>query len=291
MAGCEPIMPGTSSTPQTAEMESILAGIKPYAEYREQSYEASKNVHIALLEALPDPADGPEIVLLGDGIIEDMMTTGACPNFPAPWPSPALLSDEAIADYTADDSDSHLHRTSRVLNAGVSGDRIQNLIYRLVGDEDEGGTLTGLLPALARCGTVHTWIVHIGAENVTAGGSYGISEADIQALGQLTLALLKTDPTEGHRTKVILTPLFGKKHEVDCANAALKDLEKRLGNPDTGRRNILRLGIPPGYSKVKEVADDTRLNFNGYQLWVDLLWCFAGTWISHEVPARTRPSP
>lgn len=167
MAGCKPIKPRTSSTPQTAEMESILAGIKPYAEYREQSYEASKNVHIALLEALPDPANGPEIVLLCDGIIEDMMTTGACPNFPAPWPSPALISDEAVAGHA--DLYYPLHRTSRVLNAGVSGDRMQNLIYRLVGDEHEGGTLTGLLPALAPCGTVHTWIVHIGAENVVRG--------------------------------------------------------------------------------------------------------------------------
>ncbi|KAK3295288.1 uncharacterized protein B0H64DRAFT_441709 [Chaetomium fimeti] len=263
-------------------MESILATLKPFAEYKQRSYEISKNVHIPLLEGLSDPSDGPVVVFLGDGIFENMITTGESPNFPAPWPSPALLSEATLATW-AENPNMAMYRASRLLNAGVSGDRIQNLVYRLVGDEDEGGTLPGLLPLLARCGTVQTWVLHIGRENVSAEND-GLSDEDIMALKQLVLALFSINPAGGVKTKIVLTYMFGEKLEVYRGNEAIKNLEKRLNNPDTGIRNTLCLRTPAGYIPDQHLVDDVHLNLDGYKIFAELLWSMApaGTYVSGE---------
>jgi platelet-activating factor acetylhydrolase IB subunit beta/gamma len=278
MEGSQSPEQGTSSAPQAAyAMESILATLKPFAEYKERSYETSKNVHIPILQALTDPSKGPEVVFLGDGIFEDMITTGSCPNFPAPWPSSTLLSDAAIAHHTADDSYYHMHRAGRVLNAGVCGDRIQNLIYRLVGDEYEGGTLPGLLPQLARCGTVKHWVIHIGAHNVLPEERYGLPDKDLQALEQLVLALFKMDSTGGAR--VVLTYMFGERPGVCGGNEMIKYVRKKVY--EIGCRNVSLLGgcqnvrllkRPYGFSPDKHLIDDFHLTFEGYQLWAEHLW-------------------
>ncbi|KAK4239420.1 hypothetical protein C8A03DRAFT_32520 [Achaetomium macrosporum] len=132
-------------------------------------------VHIPLLEAHTKdaPDQGPTVVLLGDSMIERMTTTGGSPNFPAPWPSSAMISDEKLSALG-------LRRLDRVFNAGVAGDKIENLAYRLAGaphPEDPEKDLPGLLPILARCGTVRVWVVHIGSNDLTPEGGLASEDA------------------------------------------------------------------------------------------------------------------
>jgi hypothetical protein len=146
-------------------------------------------------------------VFLGDSMFERMTTTGETPNFVAPWPSPAMLSDEMLRFGGTD-----YKRIDRVFNAGVRGDKIQNLVYRLVGashPEEEEKNLPGLLPMLAACGTVKLWVIHIGTNNLHP--KHGLRDDDVEALRKLVEALLNLNSSEGRPCHVAVTLLWPRK--------------------------------------------------------------------------------
>lgn len=259
------------TTDKSKTMEFILSTLRPVAKYKARSYETSKTVHLPLLESqtLDAPRRGPAVVLLGDSMFERMITTGQSINFVAPWPSPAMLDDETIARY----EDDTLKRLDRVFNAGVGGDKIQNLAYRLVGDEERG--LPGLLPALARCGTVRLWVLHVGTNNLSPKD--GLKSEDLHALERLITAVLSVSPKEAG-CKVLVTFLFPRKDipntAVVRANEQLKDLTKTLmGSCGVDRLNYLE--APVEVTPEEHLVDHVHLSLEGYKLWAERLY----TWV------------
>ena len=255
-----------SVNPGTPELDSLIASLRSHAKYKARSHDTSKSVHIPLLQShLRDfPAGGPRMVLLGDSMFERMTTTGQSPNFPAPWPSPALFPSPDTPGLPAEDKD---RRFEGVFNAGVGGDKIQNVIYRLVGDEERG--LPGLLPILA--GSVQLWVVHVGTNNLSP--KKGWSRADEAALRELAGTLLAANPT----CKVVLTQLFTRTDVpweiVSGVNETVKGIAKRLME-EVGSSRV-DYWNPPGadtwLSMEKHLDDHVHLNLEGYRLWVEVL--------------------
>jgi platelet-activating factor acetylhydrolase IB subunit beta/gamma len=262
----------TPTNPQTGDiahgintMDSILATLKPIAKFKARSYETSKDVHIPLLPShtKDNPDNGPTVVLLGDSMIERMITTGETPNL-APWPSPAMFSDELLAEYQLEDRPP-ICRLDGVFNAGVGGDTIQNVAYRLVGDEERG--LPGLLPLLAQCGTVKLWVVHIGTNNLSRKRGFGFENT--KALEVLIEALLNVSPL------VMLTGLFDRKdmppEVMSEAYNEMKGVVKVLMER-CGMDRVFFNPFPLGYKMEEHLVDHVHLNLDGYRLWVEYLF-------------------
>ncbi len=255
-----------SVNPGTLNLNSLIASLSSHAKYKARSHDTSKNVHIPLLQShLRDfPAGGPKMVLLGDSMFERMTTTGQSPNFPTPWPSPALFPSPDSPGLPTEEKG---RRFEGVFNAGVGGDKIQNVIYRLVGDEERG--LPGLLPILV--GSVQLWVVHVGTNNLSP--KKGWSRADEAALWGLVGALLAANPT----CKVVLTQLFARTDvpwEIVCGvNETVKGIAKRLGE-EVGSSQVDYWNPPGGntwLSMEKHLDDHVHLNLEGYRLWVEAL--------------------
>ncbi|KAK4041129.1 hypothetical protein C8A01DRAFT_45667 [Parachaetomium inaequale] len=268
----------TTAAEPTSEIESILADLRPIAKFKARSHDTSKNVHIPLLQShIKDaPENGPAVVLLGDSMFERMTTTGETPNFVAPWPSPAMLSDEILRFGGTD-----YKRIDRVFNAGVGGDKIQNLVYRLVGashPEDEDKNLPGLLPMLAACGTVKLWAIHIGTNNLHP--KHGLRDDDVEVLRKLVEALLKLN-SAGRECQVVVSLLWPRKDIsgdlVGGANSRVKGMVKQF--KDRGFKGEVHLtnveycgGPPPGFNIEEHLDDHVHLNLEGYRLWMEFFY-------------------
>ncbi|KAK4099832.1 hypothetical protein N658DRAFT_429118 [Parathielavia hyrcaniae] len=253
-----------------SETDSILATLKPIAKYKARSHETSKNTHIPRLESHTKnyTENGPTVVLLGDSMLERMITTGQSPNFVAPWPSPALLDDDTWAQYQPDsDEFPAFPRLDRVFNAGVGGDKIQNVAYRLVGDEER--ELPGLLPLLARCGTVRVWVVHVGTNNLSP--KHGLRNEDVRALEVLLTALLRASA----RSRVILTALFPRTdmpaNIIEQADQEMKGMSNLLED-GVGIGRVFFAGRQLGFKMGEHLEDHVHLNLEGYRSWAELLW-------------------
>jgi platelet-activating factor acetylhydrolase IB subunit beta/gamma len=272
---------GTAETTTKPELEPTMAftALQTIAKFKARSHDTSKNTHIPLLHSHTTnnaPNHGPTVVLIGDSMFERMATTGQTPNFTAPWPSPAMLDDATLAKIS--DTPGHnppMTRLTRVFNAGVGGDKIQNIAYRLAGaphPNEEDRNLPGLLPMLARCETVRVWAVQAGTNNLSP--KQGLRDADVAALGVLVETLLGVNPRGGD-CGVLVTGLFYRKDVavelVDKANEKVrglcKGLEERFGQ---GRVRYLH---PPTAVKVEEhLVDHVHLSLDGYRLWAEELF-------------------
>jgi platelet-activating factor acetylhydrolase IB subunit beta/gamma len=275
-ADTQPAQPTPGAVP-ASKIESILADLRPIAKFKARSHDTSKNVHIPLLQShIKDaPKKGPQVVLLGDSMFERMTTTGETPNFVAPWPSPAMLSDEILCYEESD-----YKRIDGVFNAGVGGDKIQNLIYRLVGashPKDEEKDLPGLLPMLAACGTVKLWVIHIGTNNLHP--KHGLQDDDVEALRKLVEALAKLN-SEGTPSQVTISLLWPRKDIsedlVYRANLKLKGMAKvfkdRAFKGETHLINVEYREVPTRDFNIEEHLDDhVHLNLEGYRVWMQ---CF-----------------
>ncbi|KAK3309799.1 uncharacterized protein B0T15DRAFT_516544 [Chaetomium strumarium] len=281
-----PRIKSTWSAPEVANyLESRMAPLRAFAKYKERSFTTSKTVHIPLLEAATKdaPDQGPTVVLLGDSMLERMTTTGQSPNFTAPWPSPAMLPDGDLEALRATREEEVLdiakkarrpardliRRVDRVFNAGVGGDKIQNLAYRLVGDPYRG--LPGLLPMLARCGTVRLWVLHIGTNHLSP--KRGLSGADIEALEVLIDTLLRLPATKGVHGKVLLTGILLRR-EVPLrlrlkANTMIEALEVKM-KIRWGEERVERYEPRDQLKPDEHLDDHVHLNLKGYQWWIRL---------------------
>ncbi|KAH6838553.1 SGNH hydrolase-type esterase domain-containing protein [Chaetomium sp. MPI-CAGE-AT-0009] len=266
-----------TAKPATSEPNpTLFTNLQSIAKFKARSHHTSKDVHIPLLQSHTHNAPsqhGPTAVLVGDSMLERMTTTGETPNFTAPWPSPAMLSDAALAALQpAKDSDDAApapdpRRLDRVFNAGVGGDKIQNVAYRLVGAEGEEDRLPGLLPMLAACGTVRLWVVQAGTNNLSP--KKGLVERDCEALEVLVGTLLGVNPTGGE-CKVLVTGLFYRKDVsaelVDQANGKIMAVVKRL-QERCGEDRVVFLAPAAGVKTEEHLVDHVHLNLEGYQLW------------------------
>jgi hypothetical protein len=272
--------PDTSTDGRIVEIpkkpEPTFTALQTIAKFKARSHDTSKNTHIPLLHSHTNdgPHQGPTVVLVGDSMFERMTTTGETPNFTAPWPSLAMLDDATLAKIS-DNHNPPTRRLTRVFNAGVGGDKIQNIAYRLAGashPDDEAKNLPGLLSMLAQCGTVRVWAVQAGTNNLSP--KQGLRDVDVAALGVLVETLLGVNP-QGGVCEVLVTGLFYRKDVsvelVDRANEKVRGLCKRLGERfEEGRVRYLH---PTTAVKVEEhLVDHVHLNLVAYRLWAEELF-------------------
>lgn len=260
-------------------MEPIITDLHRISKYKVRSHDTSKNSHIPLLHSqIRDaPENGPIVVLVGDSMLERMITTGQWANFVEPWPSHAMLSDETLGRVNLGrETKPEVTRLNCVFNAGVGGDKIQNVAYRLAGTsatnvsevEGQEEALPGLLPMLAACETVKLWIVHMGANNLHP--KRGLSSVDLAALRTLLSALGRVN--EG-KNRILVTGLTHRKdispELVDAANVGIANVVKEL-DAELGPTRVL-FGRPPAVDTGKHLDDHVHLNLEGYRLWVEQL--------------------
>lgn len=257
------MMQSTTQNHNQGLLEGLELCIRPHAKYKQRSYETSKSTHLPLLESHPSE---PSIVLFGDSTIERMTTTGAAPNLD-PWPSSAMVDDKTLGRLSKT-SGRNMNRLSGVLNAGVGGDRIENMIYRLIGDKDEARELRGLAEVL-QSRNIKLWVVSAGTNNLHR--KKGLVEADIDKIWLLLLALLEVSSPS---TKMLFSGLTYRTDIpdplVDEANGKISMLIKIM-NRDFGFERIEYLPPLAGLDKNQHLADPVHLNEAGYQVWAEVL--------------------
>ncbi|KAF6816023.1 acetylhydrolase [Colletotrichum plurivorum] len=226
-----------------------------HAKYKQRSYETSRDRHIPELRSHPDE---PSVVLLGDSMIERMITTGLSSSF-LPWPSAGMVSDDVIAQHNNNASAPVLRRLECVFNAGVGGDKIENLVYRLVGSTDVDRPIDSLLDLL-RQRKVRVWVLHVGTNNLHP--KRGLREKDLELLRLIVGALLEAGG------RVLLVGLFQRRDVGDGL----------VGEANEGYRRIVReFGSSVEFVEPAEVEmdrclqDHVHLNEEGYRVWGEVL--------------------
>lgn len=231
----------------------------PHGKYKQRSHETSRERHTIELQNNPT---GPSVVLLGDSMIERMVTTGLSPSFD-PWPSTALISDETFRQQPQVSSASP-GRIQGVFNAGVGGDKFENVIYRLTGSSDPVKPLNGLLDAL-RNRDVKLWVLHVGTNNLHP--KRGMRKSDLVLLRLVVEALLETNG------KILLVGLFRRKDIKDElvaeANESYVELVRQFQENGSSRIEFLE---PPLVDMDECLEDHVHLNERGYQIWAQVLF-------------------
>ncbi|KAK0648173.1 SGNH hydrolase-type esterase domain-containing protein, partial [Cercophora newfieldiana] len=242
--------------------------LAPISRFKIRSHQTSLTSHLRILQSCAEnPGTAPYVIFLGDSMLERFITTGNSANFTAPWPSPTLLPTLPAENNSS--------RIPRILNAGVGGDKIQNMAYRLLGSESEDSPLPSLAAAIANLKSVKVWVVHAGANNINP--KRGLSDQDVAALEALLKAVLKIDGAPGIPTRLIMTGILYRKdvsdEKVDEANRKIKAVVERLNLEVGGMlsdKRVTWLGSENAKSLRKEehLEDHVHLNLEGYRVWV-----------------------
>ncbi|KAH7377220.1 SGNH hydrolase-type esterase domain-containing protein, partial [Plectosphaerella cucumerina] len=233
-----------------------LEDLRKHALFKQRSYDTSINDHLPLLGSRRSKS---LVVLLGDSIIERMATTCESQSF-QPWPSEMWVGNAALESFR-DQASCSIRRLSGVFQAGVGGDKLQHIMYRLVGDGDASRPMPGLLEALEHY-DVPLWVIHAGSNNIHR--RRGLADGDIECLHLLLSAVA----SRGRR--VLLTGLFYRKDVprdvIDAANDEYLKLIRRL-NSDAGEHTFDFLGPPAEFDPSVHLEDHVHLTKAGYQRW------------------------
>ncbi|KAM7196742.1 hypothetical protein V8F20_006935 [Naviculisporaceae sp. PSN 640] len=262
----------------TATVTKIESVLRSVSKFKERSYETSKANHLPVLNSLPS------VVLLGDSMLERMLTTGLSSHASPPpclgeWPPPNLMTDSeletALAPMTL--GKTPCSRLPNVLNLGVGGDRIQNIVYRMIGDSQSSEKpLEGYTPYLVQLRSIKLWVIQAGTNNLHP--KHGLRDIDLSALEQLLRALLLVPSNENGEasSRVLLTGLFKRSdisHEqIDAANGKLEALVENLNGslrPEKGGDRVVYMPPVAGIGYNEEFfVDHVHLNLLGYQEWM-----------------------
>ncbi|KAF6788430.1 acetylhydrolase [Colletotrichum musicola] len=230
-----------------------------HAKYKQRSYETSRDRHIPELRSRPDE---PSVVLLGDSMIERMITTGLSPSF-LPWPSASMVSDDVIAQHNNSASGPALHRLEGVFNAGVGGDKIENLVYRLVGSTDVDRPLDSLLDLL-RQRKVRVWVLHVGTNNLHP--KRGLKEKHLDLLRLVVGALLEAGG------RVLLVGLFRRRDVGDDLVGEATEGYRRIAREFEARESGRVEFVEPSEVEMDRCLEDhVHLNEEGYRVWGEML--------------------
>ncbi|KAK1710030.1 SGNH hydrolase-type esterase domain-containing protein [Colletotrichum acutatum] len=236
-------------------MEKLI----PHSKYKQRSHETSLERHLVELQNKPEQ---PSIVLLGDSMIERMITTGLSPSFDL-WPSTTMIGDETNQQHLQTPS-ARTERLQGVFNAGVGGDKFENVIYRLTGSSDPLRPLGGLLDAL-RNRDVKLWVLHVGTNNLHP--KRGMRESDLALLRLIVEALLEMNG------KILLIGLFRRKDIRDelivKANESYVELVRQFQEDAVNQIEFLE---PPLVDMEECLVDHVHLNERGYQIWAEVLF-------------------
>ncbi|KAJ4423883.1 hypothetical protein N0V82_001467 [Gnomoniopsis sp. IMI 355080] len=222
------------------DSEDVLHTARQLSRYKQRSRQTSRNDHLPMIDRV---SRTPRVMLLGDSMLERMTTTGQSPSL-QPWPSEQMFSRMQLAQMNSSRGlagRSILQRVSAVFNAGCGGDKIENILYRLLGDEEpsrdeesskeghqQSSHLDGLVDTLSKRQTkVKLWIIHAGTNNLHKVN--GLSDASLLAMQAVLKVLLSISAPETH---ILVTALFYRKdiqtELVDQANTKLQDLVEEL---------------------------------------------------------------
>jgi lysophospholipase L1-like esterase len=202
--------------------------------FKQRSHDTYLNVHIPQLENTTSPI---RTILLGDSMIERLKTTGQRTKT------------------------SNLPNT---FNAGVGGDKIENVLYRID---------LGLLDLLKkRQEKVKLWVVMIGTNNLTS--KRGLRAEEIERYKRLLQVLFEAFP----ESKAIVCEIFKRKDVkdelVEDSNDQLKEMVRVL-NVWMEKEYVLWLDAPAksreGMGKERLLVDHVHLNEEGYEIWDEVL--------------------
>ncbi|KAI0114211.1 SGNH hydrolase-type esterase domain-containing protein [Hypoxylon sp. NC0597] len=249
---------------QNTSPEDFHQLLRRHAEYRRRSYNESRVYHIPVLRTNPMRFN---VVLLGDSMIERFQTTAQCNNL-RPWPSPNMRHSPNTKGIPFSSS-TKAHQLDGVFNSGVSGDKYDNILYRLRGDMTQRHGLLGLMEVLEEQ-DILLWVVHAGTNNLDP--THGLRDGDIADLRLILQTLLRISHPAAH---ILLTGLFYRSdirnNLVDDANFKLKSLHELMNN-NVGDGRISFLPPPTTLKENFHFADHVHLNQEGYRLWISELW-------------------
>ncbi|KAK4172112.1 SGNH hydrolase-type esterase domain-containing protein [Triangularia setosa] len=242
--------------PPPSLLSPAMEALKAMAKYKLRSFETSMNSHIPLLQSTKS-LPSPDVVLIGDSMIERMLTTACCgPNLVSSWPSKTMLLD----------GNSKRLQGGLVMNLGVGGDKIQNVAYRLVGDPTRG--LRSVADMLTERKSVRLWVLQVGTNNLSR--KKGLGDRDVDALKKLVEALLEIGRDD---CKVLVTGIFLRKdipwENIEKANESIQRVvdEVNKGGLANGGERVTWL---PAAGEVKEehLVDHVHLSEEGYRQWI-----------------------
>lgn len=244
--------------------ESLLARADELKRHKARSLDTARE-HLKTVENR-----GHEVVvgLLGASMIERMKTTGQCDTLQS-WPSETMASDsdiQAMNDARDDTDAAPIARIQGVANFGCGGDKIQNVLYRVMGDADMDlkGLAQELHPSTGGCLTQRRkqrlWVIDAGTNNLHK--NHGLRGTDLHAM-EILLKTLHHFSRLG--TKFLVTGVFYRtdipNELVDQANDALKGLVARLDRefPDAPKPTEQSHG-GEGKSATSQNRDDSGIS-------------------------------
>ncbi|CAF3168410.1 unnamed protein product [Rotaria sp. Silwood2] len=202
--------------------------------------ESSSSINSSLTTIAREFPPQIDVVLLGDSMLERFKTTG---------------KDTQIGQL----------QYPRVFNAGVGGDKIENVLYRI---------RLGLLSML-KAKNPKLVVIQIGTNNLQPKRSlHGLHLDNYRLLLQASLRLLPT------QTQILVTGLF-KRKDVDeqCvlqSNMDIKQIINTINTQETDRQAEENYRVhwmePPAEIQQDHLADNVHLNLYGYQIWDDKLY-------------------
>jgi lysophospholipase L1-like esterase len=160
-----------------------------------------------------------------------------------------LIGSSMLERFKTTGYDLNLGLKPHVFNAGVGGDMIPNVLYRMN---------RGLLEKLKPQTRVRVVIINIGSNDLTKPGR-SLSEKQQYQFALHIEALRRTFP----QARIIVTALFHKKDvhlgDVDRSNEDLKKLVSEFPNTEW---------LPVPQTNLDEhFADHVHLNRAGYEIW------------------------
>ncbi|KAH6683979.1 SGNH hydrolase-type esterase domain-containing protein [Halenospora varia] len=220
-------MASTSSS-SSALPEEVNSLIKTHMKFKTRSHETHTNTHIPELTSLE--ANTLQTVLIGDSMLERLKTTGI---------------------------DTHLSSLPNSFNAGVGGDKIENVLYRLD---------LGLLKDLKKHEeSLKVILLMVGTNNLS---KKGIKDIEAERYSLLLGALLGLN--EG--CKVICCEIFRRKDTGDQAIEKANEMwHVEWMNKDVGKDSVIWVPAPETITK-EMLEDHVHLNEEGYRLWDEALY-------------------
>jgi lysophospholipase L1-like esterase len=197
--------------------------LKSEAKYKLRSHETHHTFHVLELQKIP--SDTPiNTVLIGDSMLERLKTTGTA---------------------------TQVARLPSTFNAGVGGDKIENVLYRL----DQG------LTTLLETRSVKVWVLVVGTNDLVKA----LKPAKIAKYRLLVQALLRIAPG----SRVLSCAIFRRKDVgddlVDASNGSLRGVVESL-NAELGEDRLFWLDAPEDVTKER-LVDNVHLDEEGYALW------------------------
>lgn len=194
--------------------------------YKARSHNTYQSTHAPELNA--EPKVDIHTVLIGDSMLERLKNTGR---------------------------NTKLAQLPSSLNAGVGGDKIENVLYRL----DLG--LTSQLESR----NVKLWVVMIGTNNLKKA----LKKVELERYRLLLQALLRISPT----SRILCCEIFKRKDIEECyveeSNRSIRDVVEEM-NQNLGEK-IFWVEAPEGVTKER-LVDHVHLDKEGYRLWDEVLY-------------------